>query len=418
MNRTSVALLAALEALLTVGIGIAVALVPMTLLWAVQYGFAVDWLVFWRAAVCSWLLGNGADLAVSLPGDVVASIGITGAATPFFVTIAPLGFGLLTVLMGYRTGRRAARAGHPLTAAAASLFVFGVLSAGTTLSALNGVVRPSIVQGTILPPLMFALGLAVGVVVDGVAAGRTLDVPVLGDRLASHHRAVLGAAIRGGIAAAAAVVGVAAVLLAVVVFANFGVITSLYEAAQPTVIGVTMTTLGQLAFIPNAVIWVASWLVGPGFALGSGTAVSPVGTVLGPVPGIPLLGTVPTGDLAFGFAGLIVPLLAGFLGAMVVRRRLAGAIGSRSLPAWLIAAAAGIGVVAGIVLGVFAWFSAGAAGPGRLVEVGPNPFLVGAFAALEVAVAAAIGMASGGHSRDEPVSVAPVVDESRTTTPL
>jgi hypothetical protein len=54
-----------------------------------------------------------------------------------------------------------------------------------------------------------------------------------------------------------------------------------------------------------------------------------------------------------------------------------------------------IGLVAGIMLGLLAWFSAGAAGPGRLVEVGPSPWLVGLFATLEVGVAAALGLLSG-----------------------
>ncbi|MDQ1579348.1 MAG: hypothetical protein QOD05_123, partial [Microbacteriaceae bacterium] len=48
MNRTTVALLAALEALIVVAIGIGIALVPLTVLWAAQYHLAIDWLVFWR----------------------------------------------------------------------------------------------------------------------------------------------------------------------------------------------------------------------------------------------------------------------------------------------------------------------------------------------------------------------------------
>jgi hypothetical protein len=41
---------------------------------------------------------------------------------------------------------------------------------------------------------------------------------------------------------------------------------------------------------------------------------------------------------------------------------------------------------------LLAWWSGGALGPGRLVDIGPNPMLVGAFAALEVGVAAVLGM--------------------------
>jgi hypothetical protein len=50
------------------------------------------------------------------------------------------------------------------------------------------------------------------------------------------------------------------------------------------------------------------------------------------------------------------------------------------------------GVVAGILLGVLAWWSGGAIGPGRLVEVGPNPLLVGVIATVEVGIAACAGL--------------------------
>ncbi|MBW8872769.1 MAG: hypothetical protein JF618_11650, partial [Leifsonia sp.] len=50
-------------------------------------------------------------------------------------------------------------------------------------------------------------------------------------------------------------------------------------------------------------------------------------------------------------------------------------------------------------LGLLAWWSSGALGPGRLHDVGPNPWLVGALAAGEVAVAAAIGLAASGRVR-------------------
>ena len=49
MNRTTTALLAALEALIAVAIGIVIPLVPLTVLWATTFGMAADWLGFWRA---------------------------------------------------------------------------------------------------------------------------------------------------------------------------------------------------------------------------------------------------------------------------------------------------------------------------------------------------------------------------------
>ena len=113
MNRPLTALFAALEALLVVGIGIGIPLVPLTIMWAAQYGLQIDWLVFWRASVDIWLLGSGADIRMTLDPAVATAAGFVGAETPFVLTIAPLGFALLTVLLGVRAGRRVAETPYP-----------------------------------------------------------------------------------------------------------------------------------------------------------------------------------------------------------------------------------------------------------------------------------------------------------------
>jgi hypothetical protein len=66
---------------------------------------------------------------------------------------------------------------------------------------------------------------------------------------------------------------------------------------------------------------------------------------------------------------------------------------------WLIATGVGIGIVGGILFGVLAWASGGAAGPGRLADVGPNAWLVGLLAALEFGGAAILGLLAGAPRR-------------------
>ncbi|MEO7015730.1 MAG: hypothetical protein ABI130_15735, partial [Leifsonia sp.] len=80
MNRTTVVLLAALEAVVVVAIGLGICLVPLTVLWAVQYHLAADWFVFWRAAADVWLVGHGVNLTVVLDARLGASLGLPGAA--------------------------------------------------------------------------------------------------------------------------------------------------------------------------------------------------------------------------------------------------------------------------------------------------------------------------------------------------
>jgi hypothetical protein len=184
------------------------------------------------------------------------------------------------------------------------------------------------------------------------------------------------------------VVTLAAVALTLSIVGSYAEVITLYEGLHGEVLGGVALTLGQLALLPNLVIWTASWLVGPGFAIGTGSSVSPLGTDLGPIPAIPVLGALPPSDLAFGFVGLVVPLAVAFLVGAVLGPRVRHELDGPPL----VLAGVLAGVVGGVLLGLLAWASAGAAGPGRLVDVGPNPWAVGGWAALEFALALTAGL--------------------------
>ena len=446
MKRLTTALLAALDALIVVAIGVGIALVPLTVLWAAQFGLAVNWLVFWRAAVDVWLLGNGVDLVVQLDPALVAALNLPGSDAPFPITIALLGFALMAVLFGLRTGRRAAETPYRWVGVTGAIVSYALLTALLVLSAGTDAVRPVAAQGLLLPPLIFAAGVLIGAGqgqlgrllgsipglpgrLPGVfrAAGRG-SAPAGGsspsssagsscsgsggssngdgngssnsnsnsngtliDLLPVAMRAGVAAALRSGTAAATGILGVAAIAVFVLILTHYATIIGLYETVQAGILGGIALTLVQLALIPNLVIWAAAWFVGPGIAVGVGTSVSPVGTSLGAVPGLPILGVLPQGSLAFGFVGLLVPLLVGFLAAVILRQRAATDVAPPSLMERLLTGL-GTGVVAGVLLGLLAWWSGGALGPGRLAEVGPNPLLVGVLVAVEVGFAACLGL--------------------------
>jgi Family of unknown function (DUF6350) len=407
MKRSTVALLAALEAVVVAAIGLGIAVVPLTVLWATKYNLAVSWLVFWRAAADTWLLGHGVNLTVSLDQTTALNLGLPGAAVPFQLTIAALGFAFLAVMLGVRTGRRAAETDYRTTGVVFSIVAYGVISTLVTLTAGTSLVQPSTWQGIVLPMFVFGLGVVVGALAgggwdeseaeSGAAAGRRVQDVIRG--LPPAIRSGAAAALRGGTVASAGVIAASAVLLALLIVVNFGTMVGLYERLQSGAVGGAALTIAQLAFLPNAVIWVSSWLIGPGFAIGTGSSVSPVGTALGPIPTVPLFGALPHGQFAFGFVGLLVPVLAGFAAALLIsyRRRRSGVEAPGIGSALLIAL--GIGIVAGIELGLLAWWSSGAIGPGRLHNVGPDPWMVGLFTAAEIVVAAAVGMIAGGRTR-------------------
>jgi len=424
MNRPTTALFAALEALLVAAIGIGIPLVPLTVLWATQYDLQIDWAVFFRASVDVWLLGHGADLAVSLDPGIAASLGLTGADAPFTLTLAPLGFALLTLLLGMRAGRRLGDTDHRALGLGAAVVVFALLALGVAALAQHPGAAPALGQAVVLPTLVFGSGVAAGselgrrrrsrasaagasLSARGASAGsalgstrvgRVLLTPVRGardrvDAVPGSVRVSIASALSGGAAAAFAVVAVASVAVAVLLATGYARVITLYESLQAGVAGGIALTLAQLALIPNVVLWGASWLVGPGFAIGTGSSVSPLGTSLGPIPALPLLGPLPHGDLTFGLLGVLVPVLAGFLSAVALQPRVRRAFGAAALRRrWLAAVGAGMGLAGAAALGLLTWWSAGSAGPGRLVHVGPSPWWVVLFAFLEIGGGAVLGM--------------------------
>ncbi|MFT2690903.1 DUF6350 family protein [Clavibacter zhangzhiyongii] len=169
-----------------------------------------------------------------------------------------------------------------------------VLSFGLALAAQHEGVAPALVRGAVLPTLVLALGLLIGGIarVDRARAGSWWGSLSSGraaaairggardalDRLPEGAASVAATALRGGAAAAFAVVAFSAVVVAVLLGLQYATVITLYETLQTGIVGGVALTLGQLALLPNLVLWASSWLIGPGFALGTGSSVSPLGT--------------------------------------------------------------------------------------------------------------------------------------------
>ncbi|QQD75924.1 hypothetical protein I8920_14135 [Curtobacterium sp. YC1] len=400
MNRLGTALLAAIEAVVTVGVGIGVALVPLTLLWGFEYGLQVDWDVFWKATGSVWLVGHGVDVSFLLGSALAKSTGVSGAADPIHVTLAALGFAVVTAWLGGRAGRRFAETEHRTTGLLVGTAVVALLGLGVALSSASAATRPTIWQAVVLPALWFGIPALVtsevcrrrrGLPADAV----TQRVVETVDRVPAVWRAVAAFGLRAGTAATAAVVGVAAVLVGLLLFTSFAEVITLYEQSHAGVIGGVALTVGQLAFLPDLVGWATAWLVGPGFAIGAGSSVSPIATTLGPIPGLPVFGALPTAGHTFGLVWILVPVVAGFAVGGAMRPRLVRALGQDDSALYRALGGVAVGLVAGVSTGLIAWLSSGSLGPGRLTDVGPDAFAVGGFAALEVGLPAIIALAAG-----------------------
>jgi hypothetical protein len=167
-----------------------------------------------------------------------------------------------------------------------------------------------------------------------------------------------------------------------------------YQAAvnmlNPGVVGSVLLLLATICYLPNSVIWSVAYLLGPGFAFGIGTAVSPSGSALGKVPAFPMLAAMPVDAKAafppwLGLFVLALPYLAGVL-AGVMTMRIAPTPTLEAAPLWGLLT----GSLTAVVIGVAAHFSGGPLGSGRLAAVGPAGGEVGLVAVLEIGVTAAL----------------------------
>ena len=154
----------------------------------------------------------------------------------------------------------------------------------------------------------------------------------------------------------------------------------------------------SLLCLPNAVLFALSYLIGSGFAIGTGTSVSLGASHVGAVPAFPLLAAVPAGRAPAWVVALCVITVVGAgvaVGWRIATRSGTVGHGAKSRADRLnvadqvraaMLAAVGIGVAAAILVG----FAGGPAGPGRLRAVGPSPWHVGITVSVELGIVAAL----------------------------
>ncbi|WP_309102126.1 DUF6350 family protein [Microbacterium sp.] len=401
MQRLLVALLAAVDAAIAAGVGLAALLAPLTLLWTIAFGATADWGALWPLTGTLWQFGHGVPLDVTVPPDVVTVIGVAPEAASFVVSVTPLAFLLFTLLFAARSGARAARAGAWLLGSVGGAAAFAAIAAAVALTARLDVVRTPLVLSVLLPAAVYLVGALAGAIRvawengDEGLLDRVRDVV---DSWADWGP-VPASAVRGAAFATVALFGASAVAVAVMTLLRGGEVVALFEAARVDILGATVITLGHLAYVPTLIVWAASWLAGPGFSVGVGTAVSPAGTQLGVVPGIPVLGLLPENSSIWMLIVIIVPIAAGAVAGWAVRSRLVWE--GTPLGFWPRAViAVSIAMLTAGVAAVAALLAGGSMGPGRLADAGPavGPFALAIGA--EVLVGAAILLLSP-RNRDE-----------------
>jgi hypothetical protein len=399
VNKRQTFFIAALEAAILVAVSLGVVLVPLSLVWLLENNPDVDWLVAFRAAADFWLLSHGTGLVVP-EGEIL------GLLVPaFVVTLVPLGMTIWLARSFYNAGKRFLAARSLWPGWLGGSLVYGVAALGISTAAYDSAIYPVAWQGVFFPTILFLTFQILGSVFgqpDEIFEGDVLDQSPERDRIRGalnslrlklhwSIRSIMGPAFRAGTAITVMLLAVSAFTLAVLIAISWIDITRLYESVQVSILGAVVLTIGQLALIPNLVIFGAAWFTGVGFSIGAGSLISPLGSQVGPLPTIPVLGALPVGQLEFGMISIVVVLLAAFIATLAIRKS-ADEIRFEFATAWTAAISLGLSIalVTSLQMALLATIASGSAGPGRLVQVGVSPWLLALVVFVEVGVVATL----------------------------
>jgi hypothetical protein len=397
-----------LEAAQAAFISAIVVVLPLVGVWATD-GFQdrnVDSLA--RLAGQAWLLIHGVPLEL-------AQVNLGTAAQPGsgLLSLIPLGLTLIPFLLAWRAGRRLARASYTdqlWQAFFGAFVVYAAFGAATGFVCRTSEVVINLWLAMTLPLISFGLGMIVGARREAGSWSRLIGVDAVAwlAKTSQHSRwagSYVGSALKAGFVAAMAAVCLAALLLAVTIIWHWTDIIAVYEGLQAGALGGAVLTIAQLGFLPNLVIFALAWSSGAGFSLGVGSTAGPLGTAVGPLPAVPILGSLPAGQLDAGAMALALPVVAGILAGWWFLRE-----GENHFDEWLsikikarwftatvstLFLGAFIGAVAGLLGGALAWIARGSAGIGRLTEIGPHPLWMAVWLAAEVGIGVVIGYAVG-----------------------
>ena len=331
-----------------------------------RYGDTRDAL---RVGADAWLLAHGTGLHLGTTTISLLPLGLTAACAYVARRVG------LWAAETSSVGSRPAELPTVLAAAGVQATVYAVVALGVAV--LAGV--PSAESG-LLRALAggFALSLLAGG--GGLLTGSGQARP-LAARLPTGLRSVLV----GAVATVLLLFFAGSVLVGAALVTHFGTAATVLSRLHTDGPGGLMYTVVGVLFVPNAVVLGGAYLLGPGFAVGTGTLVSPTAVILGPLPAFPLLAALPGDGPTPGWTTAL-------LAVPVVVAAVAVLLGRRLHPVDRVDVAAmrglGAGALAALLFTVLTWLAGGAAGPGRMADVGAD--------SLNTLLAAAVSFGGGG----------------------
>ncbi len=395
MNRALSFGLAALQALIILSSAVGVVLVPLTLAWLVEGNGSVDWIVTLQVAGYAFLLSIGVPIQIGA-GEIV---GI--AFDSFAVSFLPLGLTLVMALMIIRIGHRLSAASSLWPAWLGGALTFGAASYGLSLVIANPAVTLGEWDPLFRPALFFG-----GLLFISSVSGKRFELVSGANRVEAKERIWVRErvsnflsklhwtistsaipALRIGTSVIVFLLMISSVLLMFALMLGWVEVLRLYQALSLSFLGGLMLTLGQLAVLPNLIVYGMAWITGAGFSIGAGSFVSPLASQLGPLPALPVFAALPTAGIDRGIVFAMIPVVAAMIATLLARKsteKMRWEFASSFSAAAVLASFSAL-VSAALALAL-AFLASGSLGPGRFAEVGINPVQVALVIFIEVLV--------------------------------
>jgi hypothetical protein len=390
-SRRNAFLNGALNALVLAVVPLLVFIIGSLVVMLADYSGSGRWVDSIRGGLDIWYVMHGVGLSVS-KGN------IAGVATPAFVfQLAPLGTIALVYLFGRRTAKSFSGSEELWPGWVGAIATYWLIAFFLTPLASTKSVAPVASQAAFLPALVFGASVILTGLFTRTGRGASREREAFyrwidGFAERNWYLGSLGTPVlRAGSGIVAGLVAVSSLVLGILLLLNWIGVIRLYESLQSTLAGGFALTLGQLAYLPNFVVYTASWFTGTGFSIGTGSHVSPMGTELGPIPVLPVFGAIPAGAVSFGIIAIAVPIAISFFATAAIKRHAEAVRFNFASPlAAALSVGLGVGLVAAVELGVLGFSASGSLGPDRLSFFGVNPWMLALVTFVEVVPAATL----------------------------